>query len=291
MSKKFILNADDFGMSEAHNRAVLEGYEGGLLKSVSLVSNGEAYDEAVSKILPSCPDLGVGVHLNIIEGNSLCQELTELTDANGKFNQSYGSMILKAYNTKNKAFSEQIETEFRAQIEKVQKSGIEITHIDSHVHTHAIPPIFDIAAKLAKEYGIKQIRMQFERPYFIPDPLIFFNNKYYINLVKIALLDTFTLINKSKLDQYELNTNDYLIGVGYTSMMTPLAVSCGISAIKEQDDLTVETLIHPCRYEEGIIDSHFVEFQITKHAKLKKKIEEMGFEITNYRDLLSAHGD
>ena len=291
MSKKFILNADDFGMSEAHNRAVLEGYQGGLLKSVSLVANGEAYDEAVTKVLSSCPDMGVGVHLNIMEGNSLCQELTELTDANGKFNLSYGSMILKAYNTKDKAFLEQIETEFRAQIEKVQKSGIQITHIDSHVHTHAIPPIFDIAAKLAKEYGIKQIRTQFERPYLIPDPLIFFNKQYYVNLVKIALLDTFTYINKSKLAQYELSTNDYLLGVGYTSMMTPLTVSCGISAVKEQENLTVEALIHPCRYEEGTIDSHFVEFQITKHAKLKEKIEESGFEITNYKDLLSAHGD
>ena len=39
--KKFILNADDFGMSLAFNRAVLEGYSEGLLKSTSLAANGE----------------------------------------------------------------------------------------------------------------------------------------------------------------------------------------------------------------------------------------------------------
>ena len=277
-------------MSEAHNRAVSEGYDGGILKSVSLVANGEAFDEAISKVLPSCPTLGVGVHLNIIEGNSLCQELSELTDQNGKFNQSYGSLLMKAYNPKDKIFLEQIETEFRAQIEKIQKSGIEITHIDSHVHTHAIPPIFSIVAKLAKEYGIKQIRTQFEKPYLIPDPFLFLNKKYYINLEKIALLDTFTYINKANISKYELNTNDYLLGVGYTSMMTPLAISCGLSSLNG-DNITVEALIHPCRYEEGTIDNHFIEFQITKHAKLKEKIEQLGFEITNYRDLLSAHGD
>jgi len=61
--KKFILNADDFGMSEAFNRAVLEGYSSGILKSASLVANGDAFNEAWKNVIPSCPNLGVGVHL------------------------------------------------------------------------------------------------------------------------------------------------------------------------------------------------------------------------------------
>ena len=63
--------------------------------------------------------------------------------------------------------------------------------------------------------------------------------------------------------------------------MNSLAISYGLMAIK-QDDVTVEALIHPCRYEDGTIDNHFVEFQITKNMKLKEKIENLGFEITNY---------
>ena len=78
--KKFVLNADDFGMSKAFNTAIQEGYNAGILKSTSLVANGEAFDEAVSKVVKACPDLGVGVHLNIIEGKSLCEDLDELTD-------------------------------------------------------------------------------------------------------------------------------------------------------------------------------------------------------------------
>ena len=57
--KKFILNADDFGMSPAYNRAVLEGYTSGILKSASLVANGEAFEEAWRNVIPACPDLGV----------------------------------------------------------------------------------------------------------------------------------------------------------------------------------------------------------------------------------------
>ena len=42
--------------------------------------------------------------------------------------------------------------------------------------------------------------------------------KYPVNLIKIALLDFFTLINRKKVAQYGLKTNDYLIGVVASEM-------------------------------------------------------------------------
>ena len=278
--KKFILNADDFGMSEAYNRAILEGYSSGILKSASLVANGEAFEEAWKNVIPACPDLGVGIHLNVIEGKSLCLGLDRLTDEEGNFNNSYVQLLLKSLNKKDTAFMEQLEKEFRAQIEEVMKHT-KVTHIDSHVHVHSIPPIFELVCKLAKEYGIKQIRSQYEKPYMVPDVFKHLNMKYPVNLIKVMLLNFFTLINESKVQKYELNTNDYLIGVAYTSMMNSLTVSYGLMAIK-YDKVTVEALIHPCRYEDGTIDNHFAEFQITKNLKLKDKIEKLGYEITNY---------
>lgn len=284
MSKKFVLNADDFGISEANNRAVLEGYEYGILKSASLVPNGEAFDDAVERVIPACTDLGVGVHLNIMEGKSLNQNLDKLTDKDGNFNNSYLKLILKSYNYKDKSFMTQLEQEFRSQIEKAKNSGIEITHIDSHVHTHAIPPIFNLVCKLAKEYGINQVRTQFEKYYTIPDIFIHLNKTYPINLVKQFLLNMFTIINDSALQKYNLKTNDYIIGVTYTSMMNSLTVSYGLKSLRRNNNITAEALIHPCRYEDGIIDNHFTEYKITKNEKLKKEIENMGFEIGNYKN-------
>ena len=278
--KKFILNADDFGMSEAYNRAILEGYSSGILKSASLVANGEAFEEAWKNVIPACPDLGVGIHLNVIEGKSLCLGLDRLTDEEGNFNNSYVQLLLKSLNKKDAVLMEQLEKEFRAQIEEVMKHT-KVTHIDSHVHVHSIPPIFELVCRLAKEYGIKQIRSQYEKPYMVPDVFKHLNMKYPVNLIKVMLLNFFTLINESKVQKYELNTNDYLIGVAYTSMMNSLTVSYGLMAIK-YDKVTVEALIHPCRYEDGTIDNHFAEFQITKNLKLKDKIEKLGYEITNY---------
>ena len=57
INKKFILNADDFGLTQAHNQAVLEGYNNGFLTSASLCANGEAFESAVHDILPDCSNL------------------------------------------------------------------------------------------------------------------------------------------------------------------------------------------------------------------------------------------
>ena len=189
-NKKFILNADDFGMSKAFNRAVLDGYHNGFLTSASLCANGKAFNAAVNEIIPECPNLGTGVHLNIMEGRSLTKA-PMLTNKRGKFNNSYLKLILKSTDYK---FLEQVEYEFRTQIETVM-NYTKVDHIDSHVHTHAIPNIFKITAKLAKEYKIPFIRTQYEEMYFVPSIKKHLNFKYPPNILKILLLNSFTKIN------------------------------------------------------------------------------------------------
>lgn len=269
-NKKFILNADDFGMSNAFNKAVLDGYHNGFLTSASLCANGVAFSMAANEIIPECPELGVGVHLNVIEGNSL--------QDNTKFNDGYLKLI---YLSNNPSFIEQLEKEFRLQIEQVMKYT-KVDHLDSHVHVHAIPKIFELACKLAKEYGIKQVRTQFENFYIIPDIKKHLNIKYPPNILKVLLLNNFTIKNRELIKQYELQTNDYIIGVGYTSMMDDKAILQGLSAIKE--DSVVEALIHPCCFAKDMPKNHHqTEFMITQNMDLKDKIQRLGFEITNYR--------
>ena len=276
MNRKFILNADDFGMSKAYNKAVFEAYNFGMLKSASLCANGEAFDEAINEIIPKCQNLSTGVHLNIIEGKSLTNAPL-LTDENENFNNGYISMIIKSF---NKDFMQEVEAEFRAQIEKIQKKT-KIDHIDSHVHTHAIPNIFKLTVKLAKEYGVPYVRTQFEKPYFVPDKQKYFNLKYPVNILKIILLNSFTVINKIYLCNKELRTNDYLIGVGYTGMMDEMTVEYGLKALNS-DDFVAEALIHPCDYDESVQDSHYTEFLITQNEGLKNKISEMDIELISH---------
>ena len=282
MVKRFILNADDFGMSKAVNRAVSEAYEFGLLKSVSLTPNGEAFDEVVETVLPKCPDLGVGIHLNITDGKALCSDIDLLTDANMKFCHSYFRLFINTYNPQKKDFLPQVEREFRRQIEKVL-SKTKVTHIDSHNHIHSIPPIFDMVCRLAKEYGIPYVRTHFEKFYFIPEFSRYLNTTCFVNFSRKFLLNFLTLFNQNTVSKYGLKTNDYLIGTGFASVMDSIVISYGIKSVKE-NNATVEAFIHPCRYDEGTIDNYFDEYMIAKNKKLADIISGSRYDITNYKE-------
>ncbi len=278
MNSKLVLNADDFGLSEYFNKAVYDGFHSGMLTSASLCANGAAFESAVNDVIPNCQGLSVGVHLNIMEGKSLT-EAPLLTQLDGTFQNGYISLILKSY---NKDFMAQLESEFRAQIEKIQ-SRVKVDHIDSHVHTHAIPNIFKLVAKLAEEYNIPYIRTQFEKMYFVPSIKKHLNTKYPPNILKIILLNTFTVMNRGTVKKHNLKTNDYLIGVGYTGMMDDTTLEYGLKALNK--DCIVETLIHPCKYSSDIIDSHYTEFSITQNLELKEKIQGMGIQFSNISSL------
>lgn len=281
-NKKFILNADDFGMSKAFNRAVLEGYHNGFLTSASLCANGKAFNAAVNEIIPECPNLSVGVHLNIIEGRSLTKAQS-LTNKSGKFNRGYLELMLKS---QDKKFLDEVEFEFRTQIETIL-NYTKVDHIDSHVHTHGIPNIFKLAAKLAKEYNIPYIRTQFEEMYFVPSIKKHLTLKYPPNILKILLLNSFTLKNREIVKEYGLKTNDYLIGVGYTGIMDSMTIEYGLKTLEDENCLA-EALIHPCHYSTKNNNQHFEEYLITQNKELENKIHNMGFEITSYKKEQSA---
>lgn len=277
--KKFIINADDFGMSNDFNRAVLYAYNRGFLKSASICANGKAFENAVNEVLPECPDLGLGVHLNIIEGKSLTNSHL-LTNNNKEFKNSYLLLIFKS---KNKEFQNHIEKEFRAQIEKVFQYA-KPDHLDSHVHTHAIPEVFKITVKLAKEYGIPYVRTQYEEFYTVPDTFKHINFKYPLNILKIILLNYFTSINKKYIKESGIKTNNYILGVGYTGLMDDSTIEYGLSALPDKDCIA-EALIHPCKYSSNIRNQHMKEFLITQNKELENIIYRLGFEITNYKNI------
>jgi predicted glycoside hydrolase/deacetylase ChbG (UPF0249 family) len=183
----------------------------------------------------------------------------------------------------NPAFLEKVEKEFRAQIEKVL-SHTKPDHLDSHVHVHAIPKIFELVCKLAKEYEINQVRTQFEKFYFVPDVFKHLNLNYPPNILKVLLLNAFTLKNKEVIKQYGLQTNDYILGVGYTGMMDDKTIYHGLSSIKDES-VTVEALIHPCNFMNPKLNNNQCqkEFLITQNMDLKDKIQRLGFEIGNYK--------
>ena len=142
-----------------------------------------------------------------------------------------------------------------------------VSHIDSHVHVHAIPGIFRIACKLAKEYAIKNIRTQFEIPYLVPDISKYISFKYPINLIKVALLNSFTLINWRCAKEFGLSTNENLIGVNYTGYMDNKTIEFALKNVKSLTEL----LLHPSISSEK--SSGYKEFLAVADTSLNERLK------------------
>lgn len=272
--KKFTINADDFGLSKERNEAILQGVLSGVINSTSVIVNMPAFDNAINTILPKMPNINLGFHFNIMEGKSLTNSEL-LTDKNGYFKNSYLQLILKSY---NQNFLNALEIEFRAQIEKILEF-YPVTNLDSHVHIHAIPNIFKLFLRLAKEYNIKYIRTQNEIPYLVSSSLL--NYKFYINILKNILLKYFTYINKQQLKHTDLLTNDYFVGILYSGFMSETTIKNGLLKIKGKDNFT-EVIFHPSTKENT---ANYKEFLITKNFSLKEFANKYKFIQCCFKDL------
>ena len=148
-----VVNADDFGLSASTNAGIREAYEHGILRSASLMANGEGFDDAVSQIR-ELPGLGVGIHLSLVCERPIASahKLRGLIDSDGRLPPSYADFA-RGYLLR-KFTPREVHREMEAQIARVLHAGIRPTHLDSHQHVHLMPGVFDITLDLAEAYKI-----------------------------------------------------------------------------------------------------------------------------------------
>jgi predicted glycoside hydrolase/deacetylase ChbG (UPF0249 family) len=152
------INADDFGWTDGHNQAVEQAHKFGVLNRTSLLCNGQAFDQAV-QIAQELPNLQVGIHLTLNEGNPLAPpaDLPGLLNGGNEFPDSLKELAdLWLRGRLSKA---EVCREWCAQIERGLNAGIHPSHLDSHKHVHLFPPLLDVAIQLAGEYQISYLRL------------------------------------------------------------------------------------------------------------------------------------
>jgi len=152
--KRLIVNADDLGFSSGITEGIFRAHREGIVTSTTVMANMPAAEEAVAR-LGEAPGLGVGVHLNASQGPPLSGQAM-LAGEGGQMNCSAGTTLLRC--ALRPGYLAALEREFDAQIRWVLDHGIRPTHLDSHRHAHAFPPLFARVARLARRYGIRFVR-------------------------------------------------------------------------------------------------------------------------------------
>ncbi|HUB31046.1 MAG TPA: ChbG/HpnK family deacetylase [Terracidiphilus sp.] len=159
---RLIVNADDFGLTAGVNRAIVELYREGVLTSTTLMANAAATVDALA-LARSNPGLGIGCHVVLADGEPVLppNEVPTLIDRRtGCFPPKLTTFLRRLFTGQIR--SAEIEAEAAAQIASLQSRGLQLTHVDTHKHTHMFPAVLRPVLRAARAAGIQTIRNPFE---------------------------------------------------------------------------------------------------------------------------------
>jgi len=147
--KKLIVTADDLGLTPGVNRGILRAFQDGIVTSASLLVTGSAFEEAVAQARQN-PELNVGLHLALVEERAVLRReaLPTLVDETGRFPSTSGEFFRRA--VRKRISWDEVEREIAAQIARFQKTGLRLSHLNSHQHLHMFPPVFQIVRRLTR---------------------------------------------------------------------------------------------------------------------------------------------
>jgi hopanoid biosynthesis associated protein HpnK len=282
MDRCIIITADDFGLCAGVNKAVALAHTKGVLTSASLMANMPNAEEAVS-IAKKLPSLGVGLHLNVIQGGPLSKEKLVgcLADSNGRFTYSLPKLLFLA--SVSARIRKAIRTEFETQIQWLISRGINPTHLDSHKHIHSFPFIYPMVCELARKYGIEKIRRPFEPAGVCRPPWPKPTNRGRAVARKLRIT---ARINR--LQNPVFLKNDALLGIAHTG-----SVSINYYEVVSLHNpfKTVEIMTHPGltdgldAMETRLVRQREVEFEALCSDKTKQYFKNSDIKLVHYGNL------
>jgi predicted glycoside hydrolase/deacetylase ChbG (UPF0249 family) len=142
--KTLVVNADDFGFTKDVNQGIVEAHNEGILTSTTLMATGAAFEDAVRRAKGD-PTLDIGCHLVLVGQPPFPSSVAQLTQAVAM----------------NRIC---IHEELSAQVRKILDAGLKPTHLDTHKHTHLLPPVLDAVSRISEEYHIPWVRRPFDLP-------------------------------------------------------------------------------------------------------------------------------
>ncbi len=274
-ARRLIVNADDFGMSAAVNAGIVAAHRSGIVTSTTLLANGPAFEEAVA-LAGRHDRLGVGVHLDLVEGRPLCDpaRVPSLVDAAGRFVGSTPALALRAW-CGRLAFDELVR-ELRAQIARVVDAGVRPTHVDTHQHAHCLSIVCAAALEAAAGFGIHRIRFPRERNL---DVLA----RHLRSRVRSAFTAGLAARGRRFLARHAARTTDAFIG---PQLMGALEAATLVRVIGSLSPGTTELMCHPgLDSEPGALIQRRGELAALTSAAVQQALARGGVELVSFAAL------
>jgi hopanoid biosynthesis associated protein HpnK len=293
--RQLIVNADDFGLTAGVNRAIVEAHNSGVVSSATLMANGPAFADAVAAAR-STPNLSVGCHVVLVDGTPVSppDTLDTLLAIRSAPDHFYSSLSGFAARAMLGGFDrDQLVAEVVAQIRKIQATGLQVTHLDTHKHAHIFPEILGALLRAARICGVRAIRNPIVPVKAIPARRFKNKRELWKRYGQVRVLHTFSRQFLQRTKRAGLLTPDGVLGVietgagensGYGSLLR--------ETLANLPEGTWELVCHP-GYNDAdlraagtrLLASRDDERRLLESADLRQFLDEQKIRIISYKDL------
>lgn len=291
--RRLIINADDFGYTSGVNRAIVEAQTRGVVTSSTLMANSQAFDEA-AQLAKSTPELSVGCHVMLTDGVPILSaaQLPSLTDTS-HFRD--GMMQFATRAIAGKMSADEIAAEATAQIRKLQAAGIQVSHFDTHKHTHLFPKVLRPLLQAAKACGVSAVRNPFGPRLPLLSSHLLTRPGLWKRYVEVGVLQRFAGKFQEAVDREGFVTPNGTLGIVVTGALDESLFHAIAMSIPEG---TWEFVCHP-GYNDSDLQSAKTRLRTSRETELqvltlpsaRELLAREGIQLISYRDLVREPGN
>ncbi len=293
--RQLIVNADDFGLTVGVNRAIVETHGGGMVSSATLMANGGAFADAVDRAR-AAPTLSLGCHVVLVDGAPVSEPgavdtLLAIRSAEPlRFHPRLSAVAARA------VFGgfdpDQLVEEITAQIRAIQAEGLEVTHLDTHKHTHVFPEILGALVRSARICGVPAMRNPFVPVAAVNAAQFAGKPHLWKRYGQVRMLRSFAGQFRAKIRRAGLATPDGIVGVVETGSFNASLLRQALTHLPEG---TWELVCHP-GYDDAdlratptrLIESRDQERRLLMSGELRTLLDEQKIRLISYREFANS---
>jgi len=293
--RRLIVNADDFGFTAGVNRAIIEAHTRGIVTSSTLMSNGRAFEDAV-RLAKTVPQLSIGCHVVLIDGEPVlnAEQLHSIVTASSsgaRFRDGLKSFAARALT--GRLNPDEIEAEAIAQIHKLQAAGINVSHVDTHKHTHLFPAVLRPVSRAACACGVQAVRNPFGPRKPMKSGELLKRPTLWTRYAEVRILRTLASKFRDAAKREGMFTPDGTLGIVVTGALDERLFHAIAEVIPEG---TWEFVCHPGYNDDDLKsartrlrESRETELHVLTMPEVRELLLHQGIELISYREFVSAH--
>ncbi len=240
--RRLIVNADDYGLTPGVNLAIQELNAAGCLTSATLMA-GAQHARGISP----AQGLAIGCHVVLLDGSPvapLADVASLLKPGTETFYPTLSEFLWALFSGKIQMLH--VRNETAAQLNRLLNLGIQLTHVDTHKHTHMFPTVLQAVLAAAADAGVRAVRNPFEPAWAVSaTPIAGFVRKLEVTTLRALYAQSFL----STVGGNGFATTDGAIGVAATGSLDPATLRSLLASVPEG---TWELVCHPGHVDEAL---------------------------------------